>query len=413
MKIDHVTRRFTETAWGGTESMVLQCCRELRRRGHACRIVTTKALDDASEAEMAGVPVRRFRYSYPYLGLSHAAKDQLDLRAGNLFSFSLLGHLMLQGDADLYHLHTGKRLGGIVRSVAAMQRKRYVVTLHGGAVDIPQDEQAGLTAVTGSAWEWGKALGALVGARRVLEDAAAVLCVNRSEQEKLQEKYPGKRVVWTPNGVDTKLFASGDGKRFREAHAVPGGAKVLLHVGRIDPQKNQMEAVEVFDRVAAVLKDTWLLLAGATTDKEYEARVMERIRQSAARSRILCLGNVTPGSQSLADLYASADLLLMTSRHEPFGIVILEAWAAGLPVVSSRVGGIPYFVEHGRNGLLYELGDVPTATDHVVGVLQQTNIREELRKQGRTEVERYSFQRTTEQLISIYEEAHGEHSVRA
>ena len=207
MNITHVPRRFVSDKWGGTETYVLETAKGLQRRGHKSEIFTSAALSKEGDDEIQGVSVHRFSHFYPYLGLSSDARQQLDLRGGNLFSTSLLTRLLAMDPPDLFHLHTGKRLGGIIRTVAKYHNRPYVVTLHGGICDVPE-EQKRWTAPTEGSLEWGRILGALAGSRSVLDDADAILCVNRSEKKLLQEKFSEKRVEWIPNSVSVAHYLS-------------------------------------------------------------------------------------------------------------------------------------------------------------------------------------------------------------
>jgi len=413
MIIQHICRRFTANSWGGTETMVLGLVKGLIARGHESAILTSTALDQVLSAEIDGVFVRRFPYFYPYFGLTDEARQQMDMRAGNLFSFSLLSHLLRTSPPDVFHLHTGKRMGGIVRTAARYHRRPYVISLHGGVVDVPADEQARWTAPASQAWEWGRILGAAVGARRVLEDASAILCVNREEQKILQRQMPSKRVLWTSNTVNVARFRDGAADKFRAMHGIPADAKVILNVARIDEQKNQLQTIEVFDRVGVDVPGLWLLLAGASTNPAYAERVRARIAISPVAQRILCLGNVDASSQELVDMYHAADVFLLSSAHEPFGIVLLEAWAAGLPIVSSRVGGVPSFVDDGVNGLLYGCQDAGAAANHVKAVLLSRETAGKLHTQASEKVTQFDSQRASDELIEVYEEVRREYPVRS
>ncbi|MHB2016147.1 MAG: glycosyltransferase family 4 protein [Candidatus Xenobia bacterium] len=378
--------------WGGTETVVLETCRQLRVRGHHSEIVSTRALASADDETVAGVPVSRFPYFYPYLGLSPQARRLLDMKGGNLFSFALMRHLMRRPCLDLVHLHTGNRIGGIVRKVAQQRGIPYVVSLHGGVLDVPVEEAGSLMAPTKGTLEWGKVLGWWVGARRVLSDAAAIVCVGRAEQEHTQARFPGKRVVYMPNGVDTPRFATGHGPRFRARHGIPQDAFLVIVVARIDPQKNQALAVRMMEHLPAHAR---LLCIGHVTHEPYA-------RQLPAE---MVLPGLDASSQELVDAYHAADLFLLPSVHEPFGIVILEAWAAGRPVVASRVGGIPGFVRDGEDALLFESQNLPQLTAHVRLLMEQPERRAALAAAGHARVSgEFSWEAVTDRLLDLYSE---------
>jgi len=117
--------------------------------------------------------------------------------------------------------------------------------------------------------------------------------------------------------------------------------------------------------------------------------------------------------QDLVDAYHAADLLLLPSVHEPFGIVVLEAWAAGLPVVASRVGGVPYFLDDGVTGRLFESGDSAQASACVADLLQDPDRRRALGAAGRElALGEYSWDRVTQRLLELYQDVIREHGAR-
>ena len=89
MRTIQVPRRFVRHSWGGTETVVLESCKQLQRAGVSTKIFTTTALGGRATEEIEGVPVRRFRYLYPYLGLGPKQRRSLDQCGGNLFSWQL------------------------------------------------------------------------------------------------------------------------------------------------------------------------------------------------------------------------------------------------------------------------------------------------------------------------------------
>jgi len=413
MKIINIPRRFTRDEWGGTETVLLETCRRLLGAGHEAEIFTPRALCPTPEELISGVPVRRFSYFYPFFGMDAAARRQMDKKGGNLFSFSLMRALNRAKDLDMIHLHTLKRLGGIARKVARRRGIPYVISLHGGHYDVPEEEFADVVAPLKGTVEWGRLLGLWVGSRRVLDDADAILCVGDEERRLTQDKFPEKRVEFLPNGVDTRRFASGDGAGFRRRFNIPGNARVLLTVGRIDPQKNQLAAVQALENLKGEHPDLHLLLIGHVTNARYLEEIRARVEAGGLEESVTIIEGLDGLTGDIVDAYHAADIFMLPSVHEPFGIVILEAWAAGLPVAAARVGGVPAFVEDGENGLLFD----PTRPADFTGVLGllvgDRSLGDRLAPAGRRTVrEEYDWTRVTERLIRIYEEVIHEHSLR-
>lgn len=399
-----IPRRFVRHEWGGTETVVLETSRRLPTYGCATEILCPNALATSNHEEIEGVRVERFDYFYPYLGLKPGAKEAMDKKGGNLFSFPLRKALLERPELDLIHLHTMKRLGGIARQVAQRRNIPYVVSLHGGAFDVPADEAATWTEPTKGALEWGKALGWWVGSNRVLDEAAAILCVGENERKATQERYPDQRVEWLPNGVDTQRFSHGDGPAFRAEHGIPQSAFVLLSVARIDAQKNQLLAIRALPELLVQEPEAHLVLIGPVTTPAYREELLREALALGVAHRLTLIPGLAP--DKLPHAYHAADLFVLTSRHEPFGIVVVEAWAAGLPVVASAVGGVPYLIEEGRTGFLFPSDDktgLIQAIAHYRSLPPEPR-RELLERTHELAVERYSWDTLTQRLARIYEE---------
>jgi glycosyltransferase involved in cell wall biosynthesis len=413
MNVVHVPRRFVRSHWGGTETVILETCKALLRMGHETQVICANALATEDQEVIENVQVLRVPYFYPYLGLTTEAKALLDRKGGNLFSFALMRCLESVPNLDLIHLHTAKRVGGIGRYVARKKRLPYVVTLHGGLFDVPAEEAATWTEPTRGALEWGKLLGWWVGSRRVLDDASAIMCVGEEETAKVQAGYPGKKVVHLPNGVDTDRFESGDGQAFRKSHGLPPDAFVILTVGRIDPQKNQLFVVNLLPELARIQPKAHYLIIGPVTHDEYYRELTSSVRNAGLEGRVTVIPGLDAGSQDLVDAYHSSDLFLLPSVHEPFGIVILEAWASGIPVVASRIGGIPSFVVPNETGALFEANDAESlfaAFRSLVQYPEQARRRVEAgRKKARSQ---YSWDVITSRLMDVYEDALSENPFR-
>lgn len=406
MRCVQLARRFAPSDWGGTETVVLETSKRLLELGCRTEVVCTTATDPRPQDVIDGVPVTRFPYFYPYLALSAESRKRLDKKGGSPFSFQLMGRLAMMPDLDLIHSHVGNRIGGIGRFVAERRNIPYVVSLHGGVFDVPPEEAATMVAPSRGSLEWGKVLGMLVGSRRYLEDAAAIICVGHRERELAQERFPDKRVVHLPNGVDAALFKSGDGPAFRRAYNIPQDAFVLVTVARIDGQKNQRLLLEVLPRLLAAHPKAHVLLVGSPTSESYHEGLLQLCAETGMREHVTIVAGLPVRSQALVDAYHAADVFVLPSIHEPFGIAILEAWASGLPVIAARVGGVPYFVKDGDDGLLFESKDGEGLLAHAKTLAASPQRRRALSETGRTKAcEHYSWEHVTRLLLNEYERA--------
>lgn len=382
-RIIHVPRRFVTSDWGGTETVLAELLSRQLTAGSRPEIHTSLALSNRRRETVRGIEVFRYDYSYPFFGLSAAQRLQMDMKGGNLLSFGLFFGLCRRPDVRLFHAHALNRMGGEVLCAARLRGKPFVVTLHGGVFDVAAAELAHMRDAQRGKIEWGRMFGALFRARRVLAEADAVICVGQSEFEKAQAELGHGRTHLLGNAVDAAKFSSGDGARFKTRHGVPRDARVIGCIGRIDPQKDQLLLVDAFDRLAAHLPDLYLVVAGPVTVPDYAQRLDARIAASPHAGRIRRLAALDPATTHVADALAAMDVFVLPSRHEPFGIVVLEAWSAGIPVVVAEIGGLRHLVRDGENGLFFPSGDGVRCAEQVAALLANPDQRAKLGAAGR------------------------------
>ncbi len=164
---------------------------------------------------------------------------------------------------------------------------------------------------------------------------------------------PEERIEVIPNFVDTELFRRGRDPCHREVFASED-EKIVMHVSNFRPVKRVVDVIEVF---AGIRRETpaKLVMAGDGPDRP---RAAERARELGVARDVIFLGK----HAAIEELLSCADLFLMTSDRESFGLAALEALSCGVPVVGYGVGGLPEVVPHGEAGVLVGVGEVGEAT---------------------------------------------------
>ncbi|BBM86909.1 glycosyltransferase family 4 protein [Candidatus Uabimicrobium amorphum] len=409
MKILQIPRRFVKEDWGGTETVILETSKSLKALGHQTEIICPNILTSRHEEYIEGIRVKRCPYFYPYYGLSKDARRLLDKRGGNIFSLALMRQLRRM-PANIFHLHTGKRIGGIASYIAKKRNIPFVISLHGGVYDVPQQERESWTSPTKGTLEWGKVLGLWVGSRSVLQNAAAIICVGKKEHQEVQKRFPNKRALFLPNGVDVKHFSQQcNPKNFRNKYCIDRHKKIILQVGRITPQKNQQFSLELLNELRKK-HQVHLVLIGPVNDHIYFAQLQKYIAQHNLQNCVTIIQGLPAKSTELLEAYHACQLFLLPSIHEPFGIVILEAWAAQKPVVASNVGGIPSFVTSQKNALLCQVNQHSPFLDAIEKTIRNNNYAQNLAQNGFGEIKKkYSWEKITRDLICLYENVIEEH----
>lgn len=412
-RILHVPRRFAIDEWGGTESVVFHLCEEQRRAGLRPEIHTSRALCTTPSELWRDIPIRRHRYCYPFLGLTKSDILALDKKGGNLLSLGLFTSLLSARDVRIYHAHVLKRMGGSVFTAARLRKKPFVVTLHGNIFDVPEAEAASIVQAQQGHFEWGRPFGALFRSRALLNEADAVLCVGHSEYESALRHLPHDRVHHLPNGVTPEAFENGERAAGRASLGWGADDIAFGCLSRIDPQKNQLLLVEAFaDLVARHPQRPFrLLLGGPCTDHAYRETLVTRIAERGIGPLVSLIPAVVAESVTHRDLLTALDCFVLPSRHEPFGIVVLEAWAAGLPVIASDVGGLQRLIGHESDGLRFPSGDANALTAAMERLATEPGIGRALAAEGRRKThEHYTWKAVSSQLERIYQAAEARHS---
>ncbi len=410
-KVAHVMRRVNLKKWGGTESVVFNLAREYEKAGLETPVFCTDMFAAPGCEKIGTIPVYRFPYVFPWWGLSEEAKAKLRLKGGSPLSLSLFRALLGEPRLSLIHTHVQHRLGGIARTVARLRGIPYVVSIHGGYLTLPKEQADKMGDPFRGKIEWGKLFGLLLGARRVLDDADAIMCVGQDEHEEMRRKYPDKS-HYMPNGVQTALFREASPDLFRRQYGLGPDEPFVLCVSRLDYQKNQLLLVRAFKKFAADHPAWKLVLVGPATVEQYRDQIVAEVREAGLESRVILIPGFQPDDPLLPSVYKAASLFVLPTVHEPFGIVILEAWAAGVPVVATRIGGIPGFTHDGQDILLFEKDDADELLRHMNLLAGDPGLRRRLAAVAETEVKRYDWSTIARRMRDVYDQAAARHARR-
>jgi phosphatidylinositol alpha-mannosyltransferase len=208
----------------------------------------------------------------------------------------------------------------------------------------------------------------------------------------------GLRVI--PNGCDVDLFGKAS-----PLDGLPSGRR-MLWVGRLDEQKGFPVAVRAFDRLAAEFPDLTFLVVGEGRDRAAVSTL-----PTGPRSRVLMAGAVP--HDELPAYMAGADVFLAPALgQESFGIVLVEAMAAGIPVVASDIAGYREVVRRDVDGILVPPGDHAALAEGVRRVLSDPALAARLREAGRSRAERFRWSAVTDEIEAAYRQALGGAAVR-
>jgi len=197
-------------------------------------------------------------------------------------------------------------------------------------------------------------------------------------------RVPPSRISVIPNGVDTNLYRPRNKKEIREEMGLPIGP-LILFVGRIIKKKGVQFLIDAFLNIKRECSEARLLIVGPLgqfgthVPSPYAAEIL---RLAESEDDIIVMGPIY--SDKLAQVYSCADLFVLPSDcPEAFGMVALEAMSSGLPVVASRLGGLPELVDDGVTGLLVPPRNTSLLTKAIVSLIEDEAYRRRLGEAGR------------------------------
>jgi N-acetyl-alpha-D-glucosaminyl L-malate synthase BshA len=210
---------------------------------------------------------------------------------------------------------------------------------------------------------------------------------------------PQSRIEVIPNFIDTEVWRPGRVPCHREKLA-PSGEKIVMHISNFRAVKRVGDVVEIFLRIQRKVPAR-LVLVG---DGPVRPRVLQRAAELGLQDKVLFLGK----HASVDELLSCADLFLLPSEKESFGLAALEAMACGAPVVASSVGGLPEVIDDEETGFLFDIGAVDEMAEAGVRLLSDDVLHGRVAEAARAAaVERFSARSVVPLYEALYERVIG------
>lgn len=252
------------------------------------------------------------------------------------------------------------------------------------------------------------------GERRVLQAADRIIAATLAEKSQLQFLYNARedKLAIIPPGVDTCHFYPIPPDEAKCAIGISEVDRMILFVGRIEPLKG----VDTLIRAIAHMRTTgvtdqcphYLAIIGGDPDASPNemnaemARLQSLSRELGLQDLVVFLGK--RAQSSLPYYYSAAEVLVMPSHYESFGMVALEAMACGTPVVASQVGGLAFLIQDGVTGFVVPGGDHLALSERLIQLLSQPDLRERLGQQAAAYAQDYSWEKISTAILDLYKE---------
>jgi N-acetyl-alpha-D-glucosaminyl L-malate synthase BshA len=360
--------------YGGSGAIATELGIELAERGHEIHFI--------SYAQPFRLPHFMERVFFHEVEMVH-----YPLFEHNNYSLALsavMHEVALRERLDLLHVHYAiphatsawiarEMLGGTVPT-------RIVTTLHGTDITLVGQER--------NFWE--------ITRFSILKSDGITAVSDYLKRETVDAfRVPAERIEVIPNFVDPELYSRDRYPCWKTAF-LRDGEKMVLHVSNFRPVKRIRDVVRTFARVQAQVPSR-LVLVGDGPERPAAA---EEARALGITDRVVFLGK----QDSVAEIMACADLMLLPSKNESFGLVALEAMASGVPVIASDAGGLPEVVDNGETGFLAPVGDVEAMASGAIEILRDDETWRRFSRQARqSATERYGVNSIIPQYERYYE----------
>lgn len=367
-----------EYSFGGASIAASNLAIEMKKRNHEIKIFTTSANFFDSIERDGNLSVHRYATNIRIL--------TSNISAGMFWK-------TLQHNTDLVHVHFDIPPGPLAGLVYAKKKKvPLIVTYHGDWID----------SYGGYIRKVGVGLHNRFVVDKLLSLADIIISPSQCyiEESKFLNKYSGKVVV-IPNGIELKSFVSNYKKdECRKILGLPYDKKLILFFGNLSPYKGPDILLRALPKIINKVPDVELIIAGRGVMLN-QLKVLSR--DLGIEAKVHFLGFIKDTKKTL--VYQASDLFVLPSvmNTESFGIVNLEAMACGIPIIASRIGGIPDVVKDGICGLLVEPNDPNGLSEGIIKILNDAELRERLGKTGKNQVKLYSWDKIAKETDRLYE----------
>jgi phosphatidylinositol alpha-mannosyltransferase len=357
---------------GGVTKHISYLEAEFRRRGHDVNIIAPCSEDEGGLPEHL-IKVSGFISHIPFSG--SVARISL-----SPMIYQRVKEFLKRGRFDVIHLHEplAPALPLIILRHSSLTPESILV----GTFHAYRESGAG--------YEYGKPI-----LKRFINRLDGKIAVSKAARDYVASYFPGEYVI-IPNGIDVERFGKAEPlEGLRE-----GGSKILF-VGRLEKRKGLKYLLRAFSLVKETLPKSKLIVVGAY-DKDDKRPFVRYIRRHRLRG-VKFVGYVS--EEDLPRYYRTCDVFCAPSiGFESFGIVLLEAMAAGVPIVASDIAGYREVLKDGEEGFLVPPGDEFALADALIRLLNDPSLRKEMGRRGQEKANAYSWERVAGRVLDYYQE---------
>lgn len=365
MKIVILIGRFLPTTIGGSEFSSYSIAKQLSRRGHKVDVVTILDCDLPKESTQNGFCVHRVK------------TVEIPLLRYTIYGIKSL-FVVKKIKPDIIHSHT---ISFHAAGLAAFLIKKFLripYVVWGQGSDVYLSRKKSFFRKT------------------VLKNSDAAIALTNDMKRHMQKIYDTPISV-IPNGYDSDKFENLSESNLYNKLKIKKDEKVIIFVGRLHSIKGLSYLIEAMEIIYQKYPKSRLLIVG---DGEERTNLENLVKKMNLDKCVIFIGMVP--NETVPEYMVASDVFVLPSLSEGFPLTVVEAMASGLPIVATKVRGLPEIIKDGENGFLVEPRNSEEIAKKVLLVLENDELREKISKRNKEEGNKYEWESIVEKLEEIY-----------
>ena len=364
MKVTILVPFFPPKWLAGTEIATYNIARHLAKRGHEVHVVTSIDKGLPKKSKEQGFHVHRIGWR--------------KVRFLGIISFWLEILLVLSKiEPDIVHSQDiNMGMPGLIAK--RLLKKPFLVWGRGSDVYLPGSYMRPLS-------------------KLVLRNADAVIALTQDMKTQIQKIY-SREILVIPNGIDIKSFEKSSREKARAKLRIKKKERIVTFVGTLRPIKGLEYLVQALNIMGKKGPRVKLMLVGDGEEKEHLEGLVGELE---LEEDVMFIGRVP--NEEIPEYMAASDVFVLPSLSEGFPNVVLQAMAAGLPIIASKVGGLPEIIEEGGNGFLVEPKNAAQIADRISQLLEDDELRLKISRNNRRKATQYSWEAVVDRLEEVYQ----------
>jgi N-acetyl-alpha-D-glucosaminyl L-malate synthase BshA len=367
--------------FGGSGVMATELGMALSEKGHEVHFITYQQ------------PVRlHFHPNIYYHEVTVPTYPLFDFPPYETALTSTMVNVIANNNLDLLHVHYAIPHASAAYFARQILKKMgkdipFITTLHGTDITLVGKDQTYAPVVTFS-----------------INESDAITAVSNNLREETFRSFDiEKEIHVIPNFVDMERFRQTDKNHFKKMLA-PADERILVHVSNFRKVKRVEDAIKVFAKVLAVMPSKLLMIGDGPERQMAE----ELCRSLGIYNEVRFLGK----QEQMDEILSIADLFLLPSQYESFGLAALEAMACGVPVISTNAGGLPEINVQGVTGFLSDIGDVEDMAHHAISILSDDAVLQTFKDAAMDQALTFQKQKIIPVYEALYEQVLEEYTVK-